>query len=171
MINLIFACDKNNCIGKDNKLPWHIPEDLRMFLRFTQGHTVVMGRKTYESLPTGIMGLPGRRNVVLSTTLEENDHIEVIDDLEQYLEWALDYSTQEVWIIGGAEVYRQSIPYVTNVVQTVVDMEVEDGDTWFDLAEFPHFQVYDSTHHLSVQGDTPIAFTVNHYRAIPEYEL
>lgn len=170
MINMILACDKNGCIGKDNKLPWHLPEDLERFKELTQGSTVVMGRKTYESLPMHPKGLPGRRNVVLSSTLEPNDHIEVIKELHSYLDWALDSLEEDVWIIGGAEVYHSAMPYISKVVLTEVDVEVQDGDTWFNISDYPHLKLTFTERNKKVNGFT-MDHTVLYYRAMSETEL
>lgn len=175
MINMILACDKNGCIGKGNKLPWHLPEDLKRFKELTEGSTVVMGRKTYESLPMYPKGLPGRRNVVLSTTLEDNDHIEVIKDLHDYLNsvmvlWNLDILKEDVWIIGGAEVYHLAMPYISKVVLTEVDVEVEDGDTWFNISDYPHLELTFTERNKKSDGFT-MDHSVLHYRAMRESEL
>lgn len=93
----IVACDKNGLIGNNGVLPWRVPEDLKFFREMTYGKTVVMGRKTWESL--GSKPLPGRRNIVLSRSLDYT-----VDDI-------LKLNADEVWIIGGAEIYNLFIPY------------------------------------------------------------
>ncbi|HEY8396146.1 MAG TPA: dihydrofolate reductase [Bacilli bacterium] len=99
----IVACDKNGLIGNNGALPWRVPEDLKFFKEMTYGKTVVMGRKTWESL--GSKPLPGRRNIVLSRSLDYTDNIaRSVDDI-------LKLHADEVWIIGGAEIYNLFIPY------------------------------------------------------------
>lgn len=117
---------RNGVIGSNNKLPWHIPGDLKRFKALTIGHTIVMGRKTFESLPNG--PLPGRKNIVLSRSVfhSQNDVI-VISTLEEVLKLA---ENQTVFVIGGGEVYRQFLPYACRIELTLIDQHIE-GDTYF----------------------------------------
>lgn len=120
MISIVVACDPNNVIGKDGKLPWHIPEDLKVFKSLTMGHVIVMGRKTWESLPK--KPLPGRTNVVISRTMTgENCY----DSLDKVLE---DYP--DVYVIGGAEIYRLALPKADQIFMSKVKKPY-DGDTYF----------------------------------------
>jgi len=110
---------KNRVIGKNGTMPWHIPEDLKYFKRITTGKTIIMGRKTFESLP-GI--LPKRRHIVL-TRGELSLDVEVVNNPT----WE-DYEND--FIIGGAEIYKQSLPYTKRLYITLIDAEIE-GDTYF----------------------------------------
>lgn len=135
-MNLIVAVAKNGVIGKDNKLPWHLPEDLKHFKNITTGHVVVMGRKTYESLPNG--ALPFRKNIVL--TRDENyllDDAEVMNAIEEVLAFQELHPDEEIYIMGGAEIYKAFMPYVKRLCITCVALEVE-GDSFFPT-EFEGF--------------------------------
>ena len=126
MISLIAAVGKNQELGKNGGLVFHIPEDMRYFKDTTMGHKVVMGRKTWESLPGK---LPGRENMVVSSGEVEGADV-VVKDLEEFLrENAL--TPEEIFVIGGGQVYKAALPYAQNLYLTEVDAEVADADTWF----------------------------------------
>lgn len=125
MINLIVATDINGGIGKDNKLLWHIPKDLKRFKSLTTGKTVVMGRKTFESLPFK-NGLPNRNNIVLTRgEYQDNGNVKYINDINKILEMK-----DDIFIIGGAEIYKQFLPYCDKLYLTKVFAEFE-ADTFF----------------------------------------
>ena len=128
-IVLIAAVARNRVIGRDNRLLWNIPEDMAHFKALTTGHTVVMGRKTWESLPPRFRPLPGRRNIVVSRQLDyDAPGAEVADTLENSLKLA---STATVaFIIGGEQIYMQAIAVADRLEITEVDQEPE-GDAWF----------------------------------------
>ncbi len=120
---IIAALSRNRVIGKGGKLPWHISEDLKRFKRLTTGHTVLMGRKTFESLGKP---LPNRRNVVLSSrTLPGIETYPTLADALRALE-----NEEKVFVIGGGEVFAQLIDQADALYLTLVDHEVE-GDTFF----------------------------------------
>ncbi len=123
IIAIIAAVSRNQGIGKNGKLPWHISEDLRRFKKLTMGHAVVMGRTTWGSLA---QPLPGRRNVVLTRT--PVDGVETYGSLEEVLE-AL-RGEERIFIIGGGEVYAQFLARAHELYLTIVDREV-DADTFF----------------------------------------
>jgi dihydrofolate reductase len=123
IIAIIAAVSRNQGIGKNGKLPWHISEDLRRFKKLTMGHAVVMGRTTWGSLA---QPLPGRRNVVLSRT--PVDGVETYGSIEDALE-AL-RGEERIFIIGGGEVYAQFLARAHELYLTIVDREV-DADTFF----------------------------------------
>ena len=116
MLSIIVAVAKNNVIGKDNKLIWHLPEDLKRFKALTTGHAIIMGRKTYESI--GKL-LPKRINIVVSNSLKETDGITIINSFEEVLEKYLN-SEEEVFIIGGESLYNYFINYAQNIYLTKV---------------------------------------------------
>ncbi|WP_297518688.1 dihydrofolate reductase [uncultured Clostridium sp.] len=129
MFSIIVAHSKNNVIGKDNKLLWHIPNDLKRFKELTMGKSMVMGRKTFESLP-GV--LPGRKHIVLTRDknfTHENKNVEVITDFESFVE-KYKNSNEEIFVIGGGEIYKMFLPYVKKLYITEVMMNI-DGDTKF----------------------------------------
>lgn len=122
MIGLVWAQSANGVIGRDGTLPWHLPEDLKHFRTLTSGATVLMGRRTWESLPPRFRPLPGRRNVVLSATPQEG--VETFPDLAG----ALGSVSGDGWVIGGAAVYRAALPFADRIVVTEI-RETFDGDT------------------------------------------
>jgi dihydrofolate reductase len=122
---MVWAQAVGGVIGADGALPWHLPEDLRLFRTLTAGGTVVMGRRTWESLPPRSRPLPGRRNVVLSSTLgAELPGAELLSSVDEAL--ALD---GDLWVIGGGGVYAVFLPHADEVVVTEVDVRLP-GDTW-----------------------------------------
>ncbi len=129
MISLIAAVARNRAIGKDNQLLWRLPEDMRHFRETTRGKAVIMGRKTWESLPAAFRPLPGRRNIVLTRDPAYVAGGAVIArSLPDAL--ALAGSEEEVFVIGGAELYRQALPLAGRLYLTEV-AEAPDGDAFF----------------------------------------
>ena len=126
-INIIAAVDRDRAIGKENKLLYWLPNDLRRFKQLTTGHTIVMGRKTFESLPKG--ALPNRRNVVVSRTAGTLPGCDVYPSLEAAL---ADCSTDEdVYIIGGESIYRQALPLADRLCLTEIDASTAGADAFF----------------------------------------
>ena len=143
-LNLIFARSRNGVIGKDNTLPWHLPEDLAHFKQTTLGQPVLMGRKTWESLPSKFRPLPGRTNIVVTRqTNWQADGAVMAHAIEDALQ--LCPADAQVWVIGGAEVYAQAMPLATRAVVTEVDADFEgdavaptfDG-SWQEIERPPH---------------------------------
>ncbi|MBI4740276.1 MAG: dihydrofolate reductase [Betaproteobacteria bacterium] len=129
MISLIAAVAQNRAIGKNNELLWRLPEDMRHFRETTRGKAVVMGRKTWESLPAAFRPLPGRRNIVLTRDPAYVAEGAVIArSLADAV--ALAGSEEEVFVIGGAELYRQALPLAGRLYLTEV-AETPDGDAFF----------------------------------------
>tara|TARA_B100000902_G_scaffold369971_1_gene394658 strand:+ start:268 stop:750 length:483 start_codon:yes stop_codon:yes gene_type:complete len=129
-IELIWAQDQNGGIGKDGKLPWHISEDLQNFKKITSGSPIIMGRKTWESLP--LKPLPNRRNIVLSS--KQIDSIETyqsIDDCIKNLDYESDY---KVFIIGGESIYKAFYPIATSLHLTLINKEIDGIDTFFPIS-------------------------------------
>ena len=131
MINIVVAYSENRVIGRANKLPWNIPEDLKRFKKLTTGHTVIMGRKTCESIVKRLGHvLPNRRNIVISTTMPPAKGVEVIRSLKVALDLCKD--DDEVFILGGEQVFKQSL--VIDAVDRIYATEIHakfDGDTYF----------------------------------------
>ena len=125
----IIACisQTNRAIGYQNRLLYHIKSDLTRFRELTTGHTIIMGRKTYESLPNG--ALPHRRNIVVSRSMKEMEGCEVYPNLEAALKAA--ESPQEIFIIGGESIYRQSLHVARKLYLTVVDDAPQQADAFF----------------------------------------
>jgi len=130
-IILIAAVAANRVIGKDNQLLWSIPEDMAHFKTMTAGHAVLMGRKTWESLPERFRPLPGRRNIVIS---RQTDYAAPGADLAHSLEAgiALAGAAEKLFIIGGADIYAQAMALADRLEITEVELSPE-GDTWFPV--------------------------------------
>ncbi len=130
-IALIAAMTRNRVIGKDNDLPWKLPDDMKFFQQQTKGHVVIMGRKNYDSLPPKFKPLPNRTNVIL--TRQENFKAEgcvVVSGLEEALDFARSSGEDEVYVIGGGEVYNQALSQSNRIYLTEIDTELS-GDTFF----------------------------------------
>ena len=137
MLSIIVAIAENNIIGGDNKLLWHIPEDLKRFKAITSGNTIIMGRKTFESLP-GV--LPNRKHVIITRDVPRGGTPPVAEPQQTVSEIINKYknSSEPAFIIGGGEIYKQLIHNVDNLLLTKV-FKSFDGDTSFpqiDLNEF-----------------------------------
>lgn len=133
----IAAMDEGRVIGIKNRLPWHIPEDAQRFMTLTKGHTVLMGRKTYESLPPKYKPLPHRRNVVATrepSKFSVPQDVEVcaspVRFVEDCLSGKIQLSTGILWIVGGEEIYRLTLPFWHELYLTVVHSR-NDGDAFF----------------------------------------
>ncbi len=127
MVSIVVAHGANRVIGRDGGLPWHLPSDLRRFKAVTSGGTVVMGRRTYESLPAKVRPLPDRRNLVLTTAAGyEAPGAEVYSDLET----ALDACGGDAFVIGGSRVYAEALPHAQRLILTRVHGDHE-GDAFF----------------------------------------
>ena len=128
MLSIIVAVAKNNVIGKDNKLIWHLPEDLKRFKRITSGKNIIMGRKTFESL--GRI-LPNRKHIILCNDMEiniDNENVLVFDDISKLKEY-ID-SDEENFVIGGATIYKLLMSMCDKLYITHIDEEF-DGDVYF----------------------------------------
>ena len=126
---LVLAIGRNGIIGKDGKVPWHVPEDLKHFKAMTLGHAILMGRKTHEETKRP---LPGRRNIVITRNPDyQAPGCEVVSSLEEAISLART-TDPEPRVIGGAEIYRLALPLATRIYLTEIDLEA-DGDTVFHL--------------------------------------
>lgn len=128
MLSLIVAKAKNNTIGKDNHLLWHIPDDLKRFKELTTNHNIIMGRKTFESI--GRI-LPNRKHIVFSQNPDfkvNNENVEIVHSMLQIQQYIEDEN--ENFVIGGAMIYNLLMPYVTKMYVTEIDKDFE-GDTFF----------------------------------------
>jgi len=128
MISLLVAMDKNHVIGHNNEMPWHLPEDLRYFKETTIGKTIIMGRKTFESIGRV---LPKRKNIVLTRSeLDFPEEIEVIRNIEIVKEWNEQKPDKEFFIIGGGNIFKQVISFADRLYITLID-ETFSGDVYF----------------------------------------
>lgn len=128
-IKAIAAVSQNGVIGKNGDLPWRIPGELKWFKKITMGHIMVMGRKTWDSLP-GI--LPGRENWVLSSTLKEKSGIKIFSSFESALNEA---GSRTIFIIGGGQIYSSLLPQCNELYITEVQQIIENGDAFFPSFE------------------------------------
>lgn len=127
MIAMIACMARNRVIGKNNQMPWHLPEDLKFFKRTTMGYPVVMGRRTYESIG---QALPGRENIILTRDKHFTaDQCRIVHRVEDVLQMKKD-----LFIIGGAATYEQFMPYADRLYITIIDQDVE-GDTFFPVID------------------------------------
>src|ERR1017187_5778516 len=131
IISLIVAISENNVIGKNNSLPWHLPADVKYFLDTTMGHCVIMGRKNYDSIPLKYRPLDGRTNIVVTRQKDfKADKCIVVNSVEDALNEAKKKNETEVFIIGGADIYRQTIDTADKIHYTKIH-HTFDGDAFF----------------------------------------
>lgn len=154
-INIIVAVGRNGEIGKNNNLVWHIREDLRHFKRVTLGHPVIMGRKTWLSLPNG--PLPGRRNIVLTTNTDFlAEGAETAASLEDGI--GLCDSDEEIFIIGGESVYREASKRADRVILTMIDDEDAQADAYFPMEILNDFEIEDAGEPMVDANGLPFRF-------------
>ena len=130
-ISLIVAVTKNMVIGKDNKLAWHLPDDMNYFSNMTKGHSIIMGRKNWESIPEKYRPLPGRKNIVVTRNKEFQDNgATVVNSIEKAIEVSRASEDEEIFIIGGGEIYRLFLPHADKIHRTVIHCDVDNADTY-----------------------------------------
>ncbi len=157
-IAAIVAMAENNCIGKDNDLPWHVPADLQRFKEITRGKPVIMGRKTFLSIYDRLgKPLPGRDNIVISRGGFHAAGITLCTTLEQALEEAQNIASakdiDEIFIIGGARIYQQSLPFIERLYLTRIHKPV-DGDAFFPDIDEKSWECVEQKD-FPAQGDQP----------------
>jgi len=143
-LGLIYARSRNGVIGRDGVMPWHLPEDLAHFKRTTLGCPVIMGRKTWDSLPPKFRPLPGRRNIVITRQADWQAEGAVrAASLEEAVRACAD--APRAWVTGGAQIYRLALPLADTVVATEIDADVEGdshapalGPEWHESQREPH---------------------------------
>ncbi len=146
-ISIIAAHTKNMVIGKNNDLPWHLPDDMNFFKEKTKHHPIIMGRKNYESIPHKWRPLPFRDNIVV--TRDKNyqaDGCQVVNSLESAIDLAKSLNEKEIFIIGGGEVYKQGLKYANKMYLTEINTELE-GDVFFPEYDKNIWEITDSQHH------------------------
>ncbi|MFC4387613.1 dihydrofolate reductase [Gracilibacillus marinus] len=142
MLSLIFAMDQNRVIGKDNQLPWHLPNDLKFFKEKTIHHKIIMGRKTYESMGGA---LPKRENIVLTRDAQfANDDCKVIHDIDSIHQLQQENPEEEIFIIGGVEIFKQVLSFADRIYMTKIHAEF-DGDTFFPLLNEDEWMITSKT--------------------------
>lgn len=169
MLSLIVAMAENRVIGINNSLPWHLPNDLKYFKKVTMGKPIIMGRKTYESIGRP---LPGRRNIII--TRQENyaasvthQNVDVVDSLESAIRLGEDIALvdghDEVFVIGGAEIYRQALQKADRLYITHVLAEVQ-GDAYFPIIEWDHYREI-AREDFSAEGSNPYNYCFSVYES------
>jgi len=152
-ISIVVAISENRAIGKDNKLLWYLPNDLKHFKAITSGHTVIMGRKTYESVGKP---LPNRRNIIITRQDIKIEGCEVVNSIKAALE--LCRTEREVFIVGGAEIYKQSLHLTDRIYLTVVHQQFE-GDSFFpEIKKTDWLQVSREDHQPDEKNSLPYSF-------------
>lgn len=145
MLNIIVALNENYVIGKDNKLIWHISNDLKRFKSITTGKTIVMGRKTFESLPKI---LPNRKHIVITGNKEycvPDDSVMIVNDLKEIYKY--ENSTEEVFVIGGGKIYEQLLPYCKRLYLTKI-ASAEEGDTYFPKFDINKYKIIEEKNNV-----------------------
>ena len=156
-VTIVAAVARGGVIGRDNAIPWRLPEDVAHFKALTAGHPVVMGRRTWESLPARFRPLPGRRNVVVTRNPAwQAAGAERAASLEQAL--ALLHDEPRVFVIGGAELYAAALPLANELVLTEIELDVE-GDTRFPAFDTAELTQVSRERRVSADG-TPFSFVV-----------
>jgi dihydrofolate reductase len=156
-ITLIAALSDNNCIGENNCIPWHVPEDFEFFKNYTMGKPVVMGRKTWESLPK--KPLPGRPNYVISRQQEQQFCGAILcHSIEEAIQQLTD--CPEIIIMGGAQIYAQAMPLATDLRLTRIHVSVM-GDTFFPAIDATEWLRIESSSHISSKNN--IAYDLQHF--------
>ena len=144
MLKMIFACDVNGVIGRNGDLPWRQSTDLKFFKKTTLGTTVVMGRKTWESLP---FPLPGRRNIVISRSNRDDVEVMSVDDVNALAQ------KEDLFIIGGGEIYAIFLPSCDVIYRTVIKTSVQDGDTFAPEVDETQFQLIENNEISAEEND------------------
>lgn len=146
-ISFVVAVSENNVIGKDNKLIWHLPADMKFFKEITTGHCIITGRKNYESIPDKFRPLPDRINIVITRQKDyKAPGAIVVGSVEEAISKAKELCDTEIFIIGGAEIFKQSFPYVNKIYLTKIYHHFE-GDVFF-----PEFDLKDWKETERIQG-------------------
>ncbi|RYY96660.1 MAG: dihydrofolate reductase [Chitinophagaceae bacterium] len=143
ILSLLVAADAANVIGKDNRLPWHLPNDLKYFKNLTWGAPILMGRKTFDSIGKA---LPGRYSIVITRNPEwTHDGVEVVHSIEAAIAAAQRHNVHELFLIGGAEIFRSALPQAGRVYLTRIHHRFE-GDTWFPELPATEWKLVKETH-------------------------
>ncbi len=160
-VSLIVAATRNQVIGLDNQMPWHLPADLRYFKQRTLGKPIIMGRKTWESLGRP---LPGRLNIVITRQADITlEGAEVFADLKTAIQrgqqWAVQQGVDEVMVIGGGQLYQQALTLAQRVYLTRIELEL-DGDTFFPVLDAQLWQKTDAQTHPAQEQEPGYTFEV-----------
>jgi dihydrofolate reductase len=147
IISQIAAVASNGVIGKNNDLPWRLPDDMKFFMETTKGHHVIMGRKNYDSLLDKFKPLPNRTNIVVTRQKNLNaPGCIVVNDIDKSIAIAKENGEKEAFIIGGAEIYKMTLPVSNKLYLTEIEAEV-DGDTYFPEFDRNEWKETSRVHH------------------------
>jgi dihydrofolate reductase len=147
IISFIAALSRNRVIGKNNDLPWHLPDDMKYFMQTTKAHFVIMGRKNYDSIPEKFRPLPNRTNVVVTHQAHFNaPGCIVVHSLEEAVQQARNAKEQEVFIIGGAEIFKLGFPLSHRLYLTEIHAEIQ-GDIYFPEWKADEWKELSRLHH------------------------
>jgi len=147
MVSLIAALSSNRVIGRNNDLPWHLPDDMKYFMQTTKGHHVIMGRKNYDSIPEKFRPLPNRTNIVVSRQANlKLQQCVVVHSLNEGLELTRKAGESETFIIGGSAIYQLGLPFADRLYLTEIRTEL-DGDTFFPAFNITEWKEVSRTPH------------------------
>lgn len=154
-LSIVVAVSENNAIGKDNQLLWHLPTDLKHFKEITSGNTIIMGRKTYDSIGRP---LPNRRNIVITRSTDlELPNVEVVNTLEAALALCDDEKEKQIFVIGGAEIYKHALPLANKIYLTTVH-QTYDADVFFPDLNKEDWKETSSAYHQADEKNN-VAYT------------
>lgn len=168
ILSLIVAIAADDSIGKGGDLLWHLPGDLKRFKQTTTGHTIVMGKNTYYSLPNG--ALPNRRNIVISTTMPPTEGVEIYRSLNEALEATK--HEDEVFIIGGAILFKATLPFADKFYLTRVHASFPEADTFFPEIDFTEWrpieqQFFPKDEKNALETVLTVYERIQHFKKIP----
>jgi dihydrofolate reductase len=147
IISLIAALSKNRVIGKNNDLPWHLPDDMKYFMQTTKGHHVIMGRKNYDSIPEKFRPLPNRTNIVVTRQKDFSaPNCTIVNSIEQGIAIANKAGEPETFIIGGAQIYKEGMALTQRMYLTEIQADIE-GDTYFPEIVLTKWREVSRIHH------------------------
>lgn len=156
LVSAIAAVSKNGVIGKNNDVPWHLPADIKFFKNTTLNHHVIMGRKTLDSI---VNPLPKRTNIILTRDpFFIATNVIVVHTMDEALDIAEQNGEEEAFILGGAEIYKLSLPYLDKMYLTEIDVEIPDGDTFFPEVDWSEWMLLSQEPH---QPDEKNEFAYN----------
>lgn len=160
-ISIIVAASENNIIGNKGKLPWNLPDDMKHFQTLTEGKTVIMGRKTFESIPERHRPLPGRHNIVITRQKDlKLPGCDTVGSLQEAIKKS--QNSEEVFVIGGGEIYREALPLAKRIYLTRVHATV-DGDAFFPEIPLQEWERIREERH-EIDQRHRYAFTFQEYR-------
>lgn len=164
MLTLIAAQDLQGAIGHRNTIPWHVPEDFAFFKRETTGGAVIMGRKTWDSLPK--KPLPNRLNIVVTHRLLNTEDGAIFTTFENSIHAARDAGYDRIYCIGGAEIYRQMMPFADRILLSTVEMSADSADTYFPDFDPSDWDISDT---MLLRSSPPACSVTEYLRKSPAH--